>query len=109
MKAIHNDGVPYPSVESLCSIYQRYKMKAIHNGKALLNEFNKAVFNISKIQNESNSQHKFCRFKSNFCCVQYIKDTKLKQYTTSHVPLFFRNMLCSIYQRYKMKAIHNCN
>ena len=40
------------------------------------------VFNISKIQNESNSQPS-CACKDNsFHCVQYFKDTKWKQFTT---------------------------
>ncbi len=41
----------------LCSIFQRYKMKAIHNVSNLREPARGAVFNISKIQNESNSQH----------------------------------------------------
>jgi len=40
----------------LCSIFQRYKLKAIHNserGEAVISD---VVLNISKIQTESNSQ-----------------------------------------------------
>ena len=51
-------------------------MKAIHNtNDATFNRQN-TVFNISKIQNESNSQLKLANFNFNFDCVQYFKDTK---------------------------------
>ena len=51
-------------------------MKAIHNHKYNEHCAYCTVFNISKIQNESNSQQfkKICLL---FChCVQYFKDTK---------------------------------
>jgi len=41
----------------LCSIYQRYNLKAIHNGDGDLPPEDLVVLNISKIQSESNSQH----------------------------------------------------
>ena len=93
--------------QELCSIYQRYKMKAIHN-RSLSNNWNDlAVFNISKIQNESNSQPLVYKILFYLSCVQYIKDTKWKQFTTTDILWCFKWVLCSIYQRYKMKAIHN--
>ncbi len=85
----------------LCSIYQRYKLKAIHNCYApryaeyivVLNiskiqtESNSqpvvqlhvsadgVVLNISKIQTESNSQRAMKHFLRIDGCAQYIKDT----------------------------------
>jgi len=40
----------------LCSIYQRYKLKAIHNSPQNVFITGCVVLNISKIQTESNSQ-----------------------------------------------------
>ena len=51
-------------------------MKAIHNGKPLINSLILTVFNTSKIQNESNSQPTQFNKKTNTYCVQYVKDTK---------------------------------
>ena len=65
------------------------------------------VFNTSKIQNESNSQLKSWFDILNRYCVQYVKDTKWKQFTTIKDWLIPGTILCSIRQRYKMKAIHN--
>jgi len=44
------------SMGMLCSIYQRYNLKAIHNYCFLHLSRNLVVLNISKIQSESNSQ-----------------------------------------------------
>ena len=51
-------------------------MKAIHNENAKIMLGRQAVFNISKIQNESNSQQLYGSCINGYCCVQYIKDTK---------------------------------
>ena len=51
-------------------------MKAIHNAEMKKIEQAQTVFNISKIQNESNSQQGFDIFTFTFDCVQYFKDTK---------------------------------
>ncbi len=84
----------------LCSIRQRYNLKAIHNfempspntGVAVFNtskiqsESNsqrlrltaftdEAVFNTSKIQSESNSQLGLALAIISLRCVQYVKDT----------------------------------
>ena len=76
MKAIHNTfSLNTPHVP-LCSIRQRYKMKAIHNNNHFTNIAIGTVFNTSKIQNESNSQLiiEVCLKMKH--CVQYVKDTK---------------------------------
>ena len=116
----------------LCSIFQRYKSKAIHNSSTITIPKSKAVFNISKIQIESNSQHTcwltICttavfniskiQIESNsqlvigviaggYGCVQYFKDTNRKQFTTILKSGKLSMQLCSIFQRYKSKAIHN--
>ena len=59
----------------LCSIYQRYKLKAIHNCCAKYVPVNLVVLNISKIQTESNSQLFMLAVVNQHCCAQYIKDT----------------------------------
>ena len=51
-------------------------MKAIHNQYTITPFLFTAVFNISKIQNESNSQLCWVVIFAGNCCVQYIKDTK---------------------------------
>ncbi len=51
-------------------------MKAIHNRKKNYSYNNNTVFNTSKIQNESNSQHGWFARNGQFDCVQYVKDTK---------------------------------
>ena len=51
-------------------------MKAIHNTYTVTIDGNGTVFNISKIQNESNSQQCTLTNVYNFDCVQYFKDTK---------------------------------
>ena len=95
--------------QALCSIFQRYKMKAIHNHQIALIFELRTVFNISKIQNESNSQRHACNDDHFIYCVQYFKDTKWKQFTTYIGNMNILQLLCSIFQRYKMKAIHNDN
>ena len=76
MKAIHNKFVVFLVKKLLCSIRQRYKMKAIHNGKDIIQSWFETVFNTSKIQNESNSQQLWQLVNSIVYCVQYVKDTK---------------------------------
>ena len=92
---------------TLCSIFQRYKSKAIHNLRGRCNQLFCVVFNISKIQIESNSQLKSPCSVTSFSCVQYFKDTNRKQFTTMRTAITFMTALCSIFQRYKSKAIHN--
>jgi len=75
LKAIHNESASLDVLKWLCSIYQRYKLKAIHNTKlASVTEIG-VVLNISKIQTESNSQHHVMTSRVTLCCAQYIKDT----------------------------------
>ena len=94
-------------VQLLCSIFQRYKSRAIHNNAWIIFSVSSAVFNISKIQIESNSQ-RFCyTYKWGHCCVQYFKDTNREQFTTEWNSSNWCNPLCSIFQRYKSRAIHN--
>ena len=91
----------------LCSIFQRYKSKAIHNAIRFRSSSYWAVFNISKIQIESNSQQQVNIKNDTNGCVQYFKDTNRKQFTTFVKYCRPVIMLCSIFQRYKSKAIHN--
>ena len=91
----------------LCSIFQRYKSKAIHNMFFMLLVNRSVVFNISKIQIESNSQQYTNLEEARKSCVQYFKDTNRKQFTTRKLDLKTGTLLCSIFQRYKSKAIHN--
>jgi len=91
----------------LCSIFQRYKSKAIHNEMREQRGMAFVVFNISKIQIESNSQRDFVPYTGATSCVQYFKDTNRKQFTTQLLMLHLIQPLCSIFQRYKSKAIHN--
>ena len=92
----------------------------------------RVVFNISKIQNERKSQPVAPTKSKKPGCVQHIKDTKWKEITTKrkqtddalrcvqHIKdtkwkeitthVMDRNspfLLCSTYQRYKMKGNHN--
>ena len=85
----------------LLSIFQRYKMKANHNNETFDRVMVRAVVNISKIQNESKSQHLLRGYTGllavvniskiqnesksqpfsawlnlNISCCQYFKDTK---------------------------------
>ena len=92
----------------LCSIPQRYNSKAIHNIEQELPEEKDVVFNTSKIQFKSNSQLESVLEKSLKGCVQYLKDTIQKQFTTSRLCEGLGRSLCSIPQRYNSKAIHNC-
>ena len=91
----------------LCSVYQRYNSKAIHNSYVALTFTLSAVLSLSKIQFKSNSQQ---RLESDLfwsSCAQSIKDTIQKQFTTRWWLGSFRRWLCSVYQRYNSKAIHN--
>ena len=91
----------------LCSVYQRYNSKAIHNAKYNLYEVDGAVLSLSKIQFKSNSQLTIS-FSVSICrCAQSIKDTIQKQFTTGCITLSCDPWLCSVYQRYNSKAIHN--
>ena len=51
-------------------------MKAIHNKGVQITKSNLTVFNISKIQNESNSQPESQVTSFSINCFQYFKDTK---------------------------------
>ena len=59
----------------LCSIFQRYNLKAIHNEEREIKQQKGVVFNISKIQSKSNSQPMPQAGQANTGCVQYFKDT----------------------------------
>ncbi len=91
----------------LHSIFQRYKTKAIHNQDRAVVLLQLTAFNISKIQNESNSQLLFDNLFCSCYCIQYFKDTKRKQFTTGLGEEVDLAELHSIFQRYKTKAIHN--
>ena len=54
----------------LCSISQRYNLKAIHNQADEIIAADEVVFNKSKIQSESNSQRAGNEQKYRLCCVQ---------------------------------------
>ena len=91
----------------LCSIRQRYNLKANHNKCRCRNNFYCVVFNTSKIQFESKSQHHNHSINKHLCCVQYVKDTIWKQITTQLISANDIIKLCSIRQRYNLKANHN--
>ena len=57
MKANHNGITDERFLEAVLSIFQRYKMKANHNPYLLFIFKLDGAFNISKIQDESKSQH----------------------------------------------------
>ena len=59
----------------LCSIRQRYNLKANHNQIPMRGKLCRVVFNTSKIQFESKSQLDVELFDSQNSCVQYVKDT----------------------------------
>ena len=67
---------------TLYQIYQRSKLKAIHNYLSLLCISFCAVSNISKIKTESNSQPGLSRQYNKPRCIKYIKDQNWKQFTT---------------------------
>ncbi len=111
---------------------QRYKSKAIHNGHQTQDLDVSAVFIMSKIQIESNSQLVLALYSKGKCCIYHVKDTNRKQFTTwqpfhrcfwsciyhvkdtnrkqfttgfAFIPVLIRLYLSC--QRYKSKAIHN--
>ncbi len=86
---------------------QRYKSKAIHNPVQLSSLINLAVFIMSKIQIESNSQQAFCFLRFRCSCIYHVKDTNRKQFTTWFWFLHNSLKLYLSCQRYKSKAIHN--
>jgi len=91
----------------LCLSCQRYKSKAIHNFVNSFLKFSIAVFIMSKIQIESNSQLISAAHRLEHCCVYHVKDTNRKQFTTVHRKGTISSWLCLSCQRYKSKAIHN--
>ena len=91
----------------LCLSCQRYKSKAIHNSINSFTDFFLAVFIMSKIQIESNSQPIGNGQNGEQCCVYHVKDTNRKQFTTRNVWFCLCFGLCLSCQRYKSKAIHN--
>ena len=91
----------------LCSVFQRYNLKAIHNTISNVCILVNAVLGISKIQSESNSQPLMISKEIPISCARYFKDTIWKQFTTIQVHHSFTVVLCSVFQRYNLKAIHN--
>ncbi len=86
---------------------QRYKSKAIHNHRQQNQKPGYAVFIMSKIQIESNSQRDIPVNNGSKCCIYHVKDTNRKQFTTNKsegAKLILLYLSC---QRYKSKAIHN--
>jgi len=92
---------------SLCSVFQRYNLKAIHNRLNTRNIYSILVLSISKIQSESNSQRTGLIMFTGDPCAQYFKDTIWKQFTTAFTANLHLPDLCSVFQRYNLKAIHN--
>ena len=91
----------------LCSVYQRYNSKAIHNQELIIILYVAAVLSLSKIQFKSNSQLRVTSPNKANSCAQSIKDTIQKQFTTDNKLFTVSDKLCSVYQRYNSKAIHN--
>ncbi len=86
---------------------QRYKSKAIHNARARITIILCAVFIMSKIQIESNSQLLSFPLINNGGCIYHVKDTNRKQFTTFFRESSQKQKLYLSCQRYKSKAIHN--
>ncbi len=86
---------------------QRYKSKAIHNRNHFQCSDFHAVFIMSKIQIESNSQLTLGGFAIAIGCIYHVKDTNRKQFTTAPSPCSHNVPLYLSCQRYKSKAIHN--
>ena len=91
----------------LCLSCQRYKSKAIHNYVRHGKDRKLAVFIMSKIQIESNSQQPETLINLSLGCVYHVKDTNRKQFTTVLCMQIIFYELCLSCQRYKSKAIHN--
>ncbi len=91
----------------LCLSCQRYKSKAIHNTIVIMLLYAMAVFIMSKIQIESNSQLLNLSPSLTISCVYHVKDTNRKQFTTCSLWTLPGLLLCLSCQRYKSKAIHN--
>ena len=106
-KAIHNLLILLLVGTWLCSVFQRYNSKAIHNIERPLIVRVFVVLSISKIQFKSNSQHAFETPFVATGCAQYFKDTIQKQFTTMYSLRCNTMSLCSVFQRYNSKAIHN--
>jgi len=68
--------------QPLCLSCQRYKSKAIHNKVTIIQLSSAAVFIMSKIQIESNSQQRLNLAFRISSCVYHVKDTNRKQFTT---------------------------
>ncbi len=86
---------------------QRYKSKAIHNLNCFLYWEDNAVFIMSKIQIESNSQLLQTYDEKSRSCIYHVKDTNRKQFTTTFQEDQIAYQLYLSCQRYKSKAIHN--
>ncbi len=86
---------------------QRYKSKAIHNYFHTDKVHFFAVFIMSKIQIESNSQPYRLVVVYFLCCIYHVKDTNRKQFTTRLPGYGVHHQLYLSCQRYKSKAIHN--
>ena len=91
----------------LCSVFQRYNSKAIHNRVPFAPSCSSVVLSISKIQFKSNSQRMMQGKGDPRRCAQYFKDTIQKQFTTGLWKGCVNRKLCSVFQRYNSKAIHN--
>ena len=61
--------------EGVCSVFQRYNLKAIHNPRRRNPIVHRGVLSISKIQSESNSQRNYINTIGKIWCAQYFKDT----------------------------------
>ena len=59
----------------MCSVFQRYNLKAIHNITHINDVANSNVLSISKIQSKSNSQPAAVVANKLTECAQYFKDT----------------------------------
>ena len=131
-EAIHNFWHLARYFDEMSSICQRYAFEAIHNGYSYWTWFSGDVFNMPKIRFWSNSQLSvflillcsWCLqyakdtllkqfttqtrlFPIYFWCLQYAKDTLLKQFTTYKKVLQVCGLMSSICQRYAFEAIHN--
>ena len=91
----------------MSSICQRYAFEAIHNSDFRFMASALDVFNMPKIRFWSNSQLSCVTRAATSRCLQYAKDTLLKQFTTRMRNPCQPSRMSSICQRYAFEAIHN--
>ena len=91
----------------LCSVNQRYNLKAIHNRRWYRARMQGVVLSKSKIQSKSNSQLRRCSGLSEERLCSVNQRYNLKAIHNGLGSGQYPSWLCSVNQRYNLKAIHN--